>query len=159
MRQADDQPRDQPQAGRRLSVQQAAEVLGVTVDAVRGRVKRGTIASTKGEDGSVYVLLEEGIGGDQSNGESQLSYDQSNNQSQLVDSMASEIEFLRGELQRKDAILLSMTEGLKGLEVPSEARETLIGSSEDPDKGTTAPSEQHKASQRRSWWRQFFGLE
>ena len=130
----------------------------MTVDAVRGRVKRGTIASTKGEDGSVYVLLEKGIGGDQSNGESQLFYDQSNDQSQLVERMASEIEFLRGELQRKDAILLSMTEGLKGLEVPSEARETLISSSEDPDKGT-APSEQQEASQRRSWWRQFFGLE
>jgi hypothetical protein len=158
MRQADDQPRDQPLAGRRLSVQQAAEVLGVTVDAVRGRVKRGTIASTKGEDGSVYVLLEEGIGADQSNGESQPSYDRADDQSQLIARMATEIEFLRGELQRKDAILLSMTEGLKGLEVPLEARETLISSSEDPDKGT-APSEQQEASQRRSSWRQFFGLE
>ena len=160
MRQADDQPHDKPQASRRLSVQEAADVLGVTVDAVRGRVKRGTIASTKGEDGSVYVLLEEGIGGDQSNGESQLSYDQSNDQSQLVERMASEIEFLRGELQRKDAILLSMTEGLKGLEVPSEAREAPVSSSEYPDKGTTAAlSEQQEPTQRRSWWRQFFGLQ
>ena len=154
MRQADDQPRDQPLAGRRLSVQQAAEVLGVTVDAVRGRVKRGTIASTKGEDGSVYVLLEEGIGGNQSNGESQLSFDQSNDQSQLVERMASEIEFLRGELQRKDAILLSMTEGLKALEAPSEAREAPVSASEDPDKGT-----EQEPTQRRSWWRQFFGLQ
>ena len=64
MRQADDQPHDKPQASRRLSVQEAADVLGVTVDAVRGRIKRRTLASTKGEDGSVYVLLEEGIGAD-----------------------------------------------------------------------------------------------
>ena len=100
MRQAADQPRDQPQASRRLSVQEAADVLGVTVDAVRGRVKRGTLQSTKGEDGSVYVLLEEGMRDDQSNSESQPSYDQSNDQSQLVERMASEIEFLRGECNR-----------------------------------------------------------
>ena len=158
MRQADDQPRDQPLAGRRLSVQQAAEVLGVTVDAVRGRVKRGTIASTKGEDGSVYVILEEGIGADQSNGESQPSYDRADDQSQLIERMATEIEFLRGELQRKDAILLSMPEGLKALEAPSEAREAPVSSSEDPDKGT-ALSEEQEPTQRRSWWRQFFGLQ
>jgi hypothetical protein len=158
MRQADDQPRDQPPAGRRLSVQQAADVLGVTVDAVRGRIKRGTLASTKGEDGSVYVLLEEGIGADQSNGESQPSYNQSNGQSQLIERMASEIEFLRGELQRKDAILLSMTEGLKALEAPSEARKPPVSSSEDPDKGTALSKEQ-EPTQRRSWWRQFFGLQ
>jgi hypothetical protein len=75
---------------------------------VRGRIKRRTLASTKGEDGSVYVLLEEGIGADQSNGESQPSYDRADDQSQLVERMATEIEFLRGELQRKDAILLSI---------------------------------------------------
>src|ERR687890_1463880 len=136
MRQAADQPHDKPQASRRLSVQEAADVLGVTVDAVRGRVKRGTIASTKGEDGSVYILLKEGIGADQSNGESQPSYDRADDQSQLIERMAAEIEFLRGELQRKDAILLSMTEGLKALEAPSEAREAPVSSSEDPDKGT-----------------------
>ena len=162
MRQADDQPHDKPQASRRLSVQEAADVLGVTVDAVRGRIKRGTLASTKGEDGSVYVLLEEGIGADQSNGESQPSYDRADDQSQLVERMAREIEFLRGELQRKDAILLSMTEGLKALEAPSEAsseaREAPVSSSEDRDKGT-ALSEEQEPTQRRSWWRQFFGLQ
>ena len=130
----------------------------MTVDAVRGRVKRGTLASTKSEDGSVYVLLEEVIGGDQSKGESQLSYAQPHDQPQLVERMASEIEFLRSELQRKDAILLSMTEGLKALEAPSEARETTVSSSEEPIKSTTPP-EQQEPSQRRSWWRAFFGLE
>ena len=147
MRPAANQPRDQLQASQRLTVQEAAEVLGVTVDAVRGRIKRGTLTSIKGEAGTVYVLLEEAVSRGQSPGEPQL-----------VDRMASEIEFLRGELQRKDAILISMTEGLKSLEAPTEPQEAPVSSSEEPGKGDAA-AEQQEPSQRRSWWRAFFGLE
>ena len=39
-----------------LSVPEAADALGVTVDAVRSRIKRGTIAHER-QDGRVYVLL------------------------------------------------------------------------------------------------------
>src|SRR5215212_10861271 len=42
----------------RVSVYQAAEVMGVTVDAIRKRVSRGTIAHEKGEDGRVWVILD-----------------------------------------------------------------------------------------------------
>jgi len=42
----------------RVSVYQAAEVMGVTVDAIRKRVSRGTIAHEKGEDGRVWVTLD-----------------------------------------------------------------------------------------------------
>ena len=41
---------------RRLTVQESADALGVTVDAVRRRVKRGTIDHER-EGGRVYVLL------------------------------------------------------------------------------------------------------
>jgi len=44
-------------ARRRLTVQEAAAVLGTSVDAVRSRVRRGSLASEKGEDGRVYVWL------------------------------------------------------------------------------------------------------
>jgi len=154
VRPAANQPRDQSQASQRLTIQEAAEVLGVTVDAVRGRIKRGTLTSIKGEAGTVYVLLEEGVGSDQSPGESQLA-NQPHDQSQLVERMASEIEFLRGELQRKDAILLSMTEGLKSLEAPIEPQEAPVSSSEEPGKGDAA-AEQQEPEQRRSWLYRFF---
>jgi hypothetical protein len=42
----------------RVSVQEAAEHLGTTVDAIRKRVQRGTIAHEKGPDGRVLILLE-----------------------------------------------------------------------------------------------------
>jgi rubrerythrin len=42
---------------RRMSVRQAAAELGITVEAVRNRIKRGTLSSEK-ESGSVFVILE-----------------------------------------------------------------------------------------------------
>ncbi len=42
----------------RVSVQEAAEHLGTTVDAIRKRVQRGTIAHEKDPDGRVWILLD-----------------------------------------------------------------------------------------------------
>jgi hypothetical protein len=41
----------------RYTVQEAAEILGLTVEAVRGRIKRGTLDHVK-EDEKVYVVLD-----------------------------------------------------------------------------------------------------
>ncbi len=53
-------PRDfkeRPPATVRMTVQQAAEALGVTVEAVRGRMHRGKYQKEKDEEGRVFVLL------------------------------------------------------------------------------------------------------
>ena len=42
----------------RLSVAEAAEVLGVTRDAIHKRIKRGSIEHEKGEDGRFYVYVD-----------------------------------------------------------------------------------------------------
>jgi hypothetical protein len=42
----------------RLTVPEAAEHLGITVEAVRGRIKRQTLRSVKDENGAVHVLLD-----------------------------------------------------------------------------------------------------
>ena len=46
------------QGHRRISVQEAAEHLGTTVDAIRKRVQRHTIAHDKAPDGRVWILLD-----------------------------------------------------------------------------------------------------
>ena len=43
---------------KRVSVNEAAQVLGVTVDAIRKRVQRGTIPHQRDDAGRVWVLLE-----------------------------------------------------------------------------------------------------
>src|SRR5215207_8929238 len=41
----------------RVHLSEAAKIMGVSKDAVRMRVKRGTLRSEKGEDGRVYVWV------------------------------------------------------------------------------------------------------
>ena len=49
---------DRPQTSRqRVTVAQGAEILGVTVEAIRGRIKRGTLEHER-HSGTVYVLLD-----------------------------------------------------------------------------------------------------
>ena len=42
----------------RLTLAEAAEVLGISKDGVRMRVRRGQLPSEKGEDNRVYVFVE-----------------------------------------------------------------------------------------------------
>src|SRR3712207_1915405 len=43
----------------RLTVSQAADVLGISAEAVRQRIKRGTLAIERDSSGSVLVLLDD----------------------------------------------------------------------------------------------------
>ena len=101
----------------RVTVPEAAEILGITAEAVRMRIKRGTLRSER-QAGRVFVLL----------GQIQPT-DQPSEPTTLISEMRSRIQFLEDELQRKDAILLNMTEAMKALNPPapedsSEARES-----------------------------------
>jgi hypothetical protein len=49
---------DQYAAVRRTTVAEAAQVLGISAEAVRGRIRRGTLPVDR-EGGTVYVLLEQ----------------------------------------------------------------------------------------------------
>ena len=57
MRYTDDTATDTPRDISRLIVPEAARALGISPEAVRNRLSRGTLDSTK-ENGTVYVLLE-----------------------------------------------------------------------------------------------------
>ena len=139
-------------ATRRVTLREAADILGLSKEAVRKRVIRGTLRSDTGADGRRYVYLE--AGGDEApihEGDA------------LISEMRSRIQFLEDELQRKDAILLNMTEAMKALsppsqETPSEERESPVSeASPGPaDTPTEAATEAQEGVQR-PWWRRVFG--
>ena len=143
-----------------MDVKQAAEALGISSEGIRQRIRRGSLESEKDTDGRVYVFIDE----EATNG---APYERSTDD--VVTRLENEVEFLRKELatrdaeiQRRDAVLLSLSEGLKALNpapASPEARDSSLSySSDGTDKGSTSP-EQQEPSQRRSWWRAFFGLE
>lgn len=144
---------DQGEARRRLSVSEAADELGVSVDAIRSRVKRGTISHIR-RGGRVWVLL----GADQVNRPTQ---DQSES-NPLISEMRSRIQFLEEELQRKDAILLNMTEAMKAISPPPqedspEPRESPETGEEMPERAEPRPAtEGAQEGVQRPWWRRIF---
>lgn len=88
----------------RVTVREAALLLDVSEGAIRERVDRGTFRHDKGEDGKVYVYLPAAV----SNG---VDASNTHESDALTFELRSRIVFLEEELRRKDAILLSMTEG------------------------------------------------
>jgi hypothetical protein len=152
--------RETRRLGQRHTVKEAAEVLGTTVDAVRGRIRRGTLDSVK-LDGVVYVLLDatnreqqsdqsetdEGDGRQLTGDQAVLAADQS----ELVGELRCQIDWLRREVERKDTIIMSLTQRIPELEAPREQRDALDN--------VTVPQASQEPEQRRSWWRQFFGIE
>jgi hypothetical protein len=100
-------------------VAEAADILGITVEAVRGRIKRNTIAHERTDEG-VFVF----VGADWTANRSRPDTDQSTDQTLLIARLENEIQFLREELARKDAIMLNMTEAMKAISPPSQEEES-----------------------------------
>ena len=101
-------------AGRWLDVKEAAEALGVSSDAIRKRIARGTLRSDKGEDGSVRVWLE---GADERRDEDQPpgGTEAGHRLDGLIDAkddalrdLREQLEHMRREAERKDAIIMQM---------------------------------------------------
>ena len=185
---AGDQPNANVYSSVRMTVQEAAAALGITVEAVRGRMHRGKYGREKAEDGRVYVVLTPdqlanvGERSDEHSEERSAHVrERSGGSSELVEELRDHVAFLRAELEarnkeihrreeehreearRKDTIIAQLAQRIPDLETsgesspePREASETV---SEESEKGTMGSPEQQESSQRRSWWRSFFGLE
>jgi excisionase family DNA binding protein len=101
---------------RRVPLREAAQLLGVSKDAVRQRIRRGTIRSEKGEDGRVYVFLDSSLDDVHEHDRGQRDHPHVD----LVDELRDRVRFLERELERKDAILLNMTEAMKAIAPPAQ---------------------------------------
>ena len=152
----------------RLTVPEAATVLEVTVDAVRGRVRRGTIDHERDETGKVYVWVDvSGAPGGAASrrpppGPSTTVEGPSPPpaQSELVEVLKAQLEAEREANRENRRIIAALTQRIPQLEPGTlrderDARETV---SED-DGGTETPAGDTGEPRRSSWWRRFFGFE
>ena len=159
-----DQDRTRPASGKRASVYEAADALGVTVDAIRKRIQRGTIPHERHEDGRVYVLLDTAStlqDGDQDKYRTRTT-------DALVESLQGQVEYLKGvvatrdeEIRRRDHIIAGLVERVPALEAPRgerDGRETPAAEPEGADPHP-APGGAQEGAERRSWLRRWFGLE
>jgi hypothetical protein len=175
---------DQP-ANQRLTVAQAAEVLGITEGAVRSRIKRRTLRRVK-EGGTVYVLL----GGGTSQANQAPNTGVPADQTELLEALRDQIRDLRGQLEQANErdrenrrIIAALTSRIPAIEAaaspeppgaPSEATEQpgrvepqpAVGGAQEPREPSgmhmpevhsgPLPHDQQTASER-PWWRRVFG--
>ena len=139
----------------RLTVAQAAGALGISQDAVRRRIATGDIPHERAESGRVYVYLapsETVHKTDQDDASKTV-------QDSYIRSLEDQISFLRRELERKDAILLNLTERIPELEAPQEASDASETVEEAPDRAESPPATggTQGGARRRPWWRRVFG--
>jgi hypothetical protein len=144
---------DESPSNRRLTVPQAAEALGITEGAVRGRVKRRTLRSER-EGGAVYVILE-GVSSSSSRDETT---DPRSDQSELVAVLREQLAAERQAHAEARRIIAGLVERIPQLEPPSEERESPETVEEPPDRAESRPAPggpQEPAGRR--WRRRWFG--
>jgi hypothetical protein len=124
----------------RVTVQEAAQRLGISESGVRKRVKREQLESTH-EEGRVYVYLDS-VATDADPVPDSVP-------DKYVASLEDQVEFLRDQVRRQQEIIGQQAISLRALSAP-ESRE------EPPESPTSSPQAEEPA-QPRPWWRRMFG--
>lgn len=99
-----------------IPVAETAERLGISADAVRKRVQRGTLQGYK-VDRQWFVVL--GGSGQQEAGAGNRP---DNDRTELVAALQDQVVFLRDELVRKDQIIAALAQRMPLLPPPAEPR-------------------------------------
>jgi hypothetical protein len=125
----------------RVSVPQAADHLGTTVDALRKWVQRGTIPYERDRAGRVWILLDTG------RPRQDTDQDTDRPQSQpdaLISEMRGRIEDLREQLEAERQahaearrIIAGLVERIPAIEAPSETPEAYEAAEEQQGRGET----------------------
>ena len=142
--------RDPTSNQERLTVHDAARRLGISEDAVRMRVKRGTLSAEK-EGGRLYVLLDIEPTTDRTD--------------ELIRELRARVHSLEYQLdQEREAnrenrrIIAALTSRIPAIEAPSEVPGAPETTSEEPESAEPHPEriEDQEATQG-PWWRRMFG--
>jgi len=134
-------------------VAEAAQRLGISKEAVRKRVHRGTLRSNKDADGTVRVYVPAS--------RAASSTASSTPRDELVDELHDRVNSLERQLdaERESSrelrrIVAALTQRIPELEAPSEPRES-------PETATVEEAEPRPAGgqegAQRPWWRRVFG--
>ena len=147
---------------------EAAEILGISAEAVRGRIRRRTLPVER-EGGAVYVLLETTTGDRPTADQPRTTADRPADRTELVEALREQIADLRGQLAEANAanrenrrIIAGLTQRIPELETASPAEqpgapETVAeetGRSEEP---RPAAGGAQAGPRRAWWWRRMFG--
>jgi excisionase family DNA binding protein len=146
----------------RLTIQEAAERLGVKEDAIRKRIQRGSLKHEKTAEGRVFVWVD--AAPDNTQDTAQDTYRDAS-QDALLAAKDETIAALREQLSQANErdrenrrIIAALTSRIPAIEAPQEDREAPETVEEGP--GRAEPRSDAGGAQegvRRPWWRRVFG--
>jgi excisionase family DNA binding protein len=138
---------------RRVTVAEAAVLLGISEGAVRMRVKRGTLTSTR-ESGRLYILLNI-----DPTTEPERPHDGTHDRtSELIDTLREQLEAERQAHAEARRLLAAALERIPAIEAPAETPEASETAEEQQGRGE--PHSDALGAQegvQRPWWRRWFG--
>jgi hypothetical protein len=141
-----------PPTERRTTVAEAAEILGISAEAVRGRIRRGTLPVER-DSGAVYVLLEGDDHARTTADQPRTTFDQPSDRTDLlISELQDRIRALEEANRENRRIIAALTQRIPQLEAPPEPSESPETAREAADRGEPRP-----ATVGRSWWRRMFG--
>jgi hypothetical protein len=142
---------------RRTTVAEAAEVLGISAEAVRGRIRRGSLPVER-EGGTVYVMLDEQLDDRTTADQPRTTGDQPGDRTDLlIAELQDRVRSLEEANRENRRIIAALTSRIPAIEAPqesSEAHQTAQESSEGAGPRPDAPGAQEGA--RRPWWSRIF---
>ena len=154
---------DQDATQDRVTIQEAAQRLGVKEDAIRKRIQRGTLRHEKTQEGRVFVWLD--AAPDAIQDTAQDTY-RDVSQDALLSAKDETIAALREQLAQANErdrenrrIIAALTARIPAIEAPQEASGAADTVEEEPERAS-APSDApgpQEGAQRRPWWRRVFG--
>ncbi len=144
-----------------LPVPEAARALGISPEAVRNRLSRGTLKSIK-RGGKVLVLIDR----DMVRSADRHTDDIPSDTPELVEALRQQIASLERQLEVSNEanrenrrIIAALTSRIPQLEAPRDEPQAPETSAEDPERVETPDRDEdpQEAAERRSWWRRIFG--
>jgi hypothetical protein len=150
--------RGERRSERRVHLSEAASLLGVSKDAMRMRVKRGTLRSEKGEDGRVYVWVNDNPDADPNTVHPEMQVEAWR---ELIDELRDRVRSLEEANRENRRIIAALTQRIPELEAPAspEARDSPETAEDEPGRAQprSAAEGPQEGAQRRSWWRRITG--
>jgi excisionase family DNA binding protein len=152
-----------PMTGRSVTTKEAAEALGISVEAVRKRIERGQLGHER-VDGRVYVYLDDD--------QTKSGLDVEVESTLLISELRARIELLEDQLEQANErerqaterdrenrrLLAAALERIPPqLEAPRDEQESPVTTTEEEAEPRPSTGGSQEAAERRSWWRRMFG--
>jgi hypothetical protein len=138
-------------------VAEAAEVLGISAEAVRGRIRRGTLPVER-EGGTVYVLLEKASSDRTTTDRSRTTDDRTDDRTDLlIAELQDRVRSLEEANRENRRIIAALTSRIPQLEAPPGERESPQTAEEESERAESQlATGEAQGGVQRPWWRRLF---